>query len=243
MKMNLKMYPVSDGGGVGVSPALFSASGLVWRFFRGGVSGRKKVRTDPDALTHYLKITPWFGAVVAICFLAGAACSQQSAPTASSTGPSSNLTPTGPLTRLTQRSGSKMRLEGHALTGDWQSESGLIIGFLEVGPNFPLEPGQAVTPGKVEARGEAAVAIRTLKSKKKDGTYYSDGMDDKMYNMLMETNHPKIVFKLTELVLKEAPQDKTAPYVFDAKGDLEVAGVTNAIAFPAKVLPQGEKEG
>jgi hypothetical protein len=188
-----------------------------------------------------------FSAAVALCFLAGAACSQQStpaaAPASSANSSNTSLTPTGPLTRLTHRSGSKMRIQGHALTGDWQSESGVITGFLEVGPNFPLEPGQSVTPGKVEARGEASVGVRSLKSKKKDNSYYSDAMDDKMYNMLMETNHPKIVFRLTELVLKEAPQDKTAPYVFDAKGDLAIAGVTNAISFPAKITPQGEKDG
>jgi hypothetical protein len=174
-----------------------------------------------------LRIAGWFSMAVAVCVMT------QNLQAAES----------GKTTRLTQRSGSKMRIEGHALTGDWQTESGVIIGFVEVGPNFPVEPGQTVTPGKVEAKGDASVSVRSFKSKKKDGNYYSDAMDDKMYNMLQETNHPKIVFKLTELAVKEVPQDKTAPYVLDAKGDLAVAGVTNAISFPVKVLPQGEKDG
>ena len=199
-----------------------------------------------------IKVTNWLAATAAICMVAGSACSQQNnaAPntsTATASSPASNtsaaLTPTGPLIKLTPRSGSKMRLEGTSTAHDWQSESALILGYLEVGPNFPLEPGQQVQPGKVEAKGEATVSIKTLKSKKKDGSYYDDKMDDKMYNMLQETNYPKIVFKITELDLKEAPKDKASPYIFDAKGELGVAGKTNAISFPAKVLPLGEKDG
>jgi polyisoprenoid-binding protein YceI len=153
------------------------------------------------------------------------------------------LSPTGPSTRLTQRSGSKMRIEGTSTAHDWQSESGIIIGYVEVGPNFPLEPGQKVDPGKIEAKGEAKVKVTSLKSKNKDGSYYDDKMDDKMYNMLSYTNHPDIVFTIKELVLKEAAKDASSPYVCDAKGDLAVAGVTNAISFPVKVMPQGEKAG
>src|SRR5947207_6466076 len=98
----------------------------------------------------------WVIGTVGFCLLAMVACSQQSspAPSANKTGTSSSnssetLTPTGPSTRLTQRSGSKMHLEGTSTAHDWRSESGLILGYLEVGPNFPLEPGQKVTPGKV----------------------------------------------------------------------------------------------
>jgi len=186
----------------------------------------------------------------ALLSVAGTACSQQSSPTLASAqaAPSTNaaasaLTPTGPLTRLTQRSGSKMRLEGTSTAHDWQSESGIILGYVEVGPNFPLKPGQKVSAGKIEAKGEAKVKVTSLKSKNKDGSYYDDKMDDKMYNMLSYTNHPDIVLKLTGLTLKEAAKDANSPYLVDATGDLEVAGVTNTISFPAKVLPLGEKGG
>jgi polyisoprenoid-binding protein YceI len=147
------------------------------------------------------------------------------------------------LTRLTQRSGSKMRLEGTSTAHDWRSESGLILGSLEVGPNFPLEPGAKVTPGKVEAKGEARVKVTSLKSKNKDGTYYDDKMDDKMYNMLSYTNHPDIVFKITGLTLTQAAADANSSYLFDAQGDLSLAGVTNNISFPVKVMPLPEKDG
>lgn len=185
--------------------------------------------------------------------VAGTACSQQSSTPASASNPASNnsnsgaatvtLSRTGPSVRLTQRSGSKMRLEGTSTAHDWQCESGIILGYLEAGPNFPIEPGQKVATGNVEASGEAKVKVTSLKSKNKDGSYYDDKMDDKMYNMMSYTNHPDIVFKIKELTLKEAAKDATAPYIYDAKGDLAVAGVTNTISFPVKVLPLGEKSG
>src|SRR5690348_15765536 len=105
--------------------------------------------------------------------IAGTACSQQSSASATSSTNNSaaaapTLSPTGPSTRLTQRSGSRMRIEGTSTAHDWQSESGIIIGYVEVGPNFPLEPGQKVNPGKVEAKGEAKVKVTSLKSKNKD---------------------------------------------------------------------------
>src|SRR5215469_812966 len=172
----------------------------------------------------------WIIATGGLCLVTMVACSQQGSTAPSSTKtavPSNNsaptLTPTGAGTRLTQRSGSKMRLEGTSTAHDWRSESGLILGYLEVGPNFPLEPGQKVTPGKVEAKGEAKVKVNSLKSKNKDGSYYDDKMDDKMYNMLSYTNHPDIIFRITELTIKEPAKDATSPSLFDAKGDLAVA--------------------
>jgi len=145
-------------------------------------------------------------------------------------------------TKLSARSGSKMRLEGTSNIHDWQVESTLIAGSLEVGPNFPLDPGQTVTPGKVDAKGEAWVTVRSLKSLEKDGKPYSDKMDEVMYEKMKMQEYPKLVYHLTELTLKESAKAKDAPYVFEAKGDLAVAGVTNSITMPVNVLPLGEKK-
>jgi hypothetical protein len=140
--------------------------------------------------------------------------------------------PASAQTRYTARSGSKMRIEGTSNIHDWQVEGSLIGGYIEAGKGFPAEPGQAVTPGKVEAKVEAFVPIRSLKSVEKDGSKYSDKMDEVMYEHLVT---PNIAFRLNELALKEAPKTKEAPYVFDAKGDLAVAGVTNSVSFPVNV--------
>src|SRR2546428_7989830 len=73
------------------------------------------------------------------------------------------------LTRLDAKPGqNKARIEGTSAMHDWQVEGPLIAGYLEVGQNFPIEPGQEVKPGKVEARGEAFIPVRSLKSVEKD---------------------------------------------------------------------------
>lgn len=147
-------------------------------------------------------------------------------------------------TRFYARSGSKMRMEGTSNIHDWQVESSLIGGYLEVGPGFPVEPGQAATPGKVEAKAEPFIMVRSLKSLEKDGKPYSDKMDEVMYEHLKAQDDPKarIMFHLTELTLKEAAKSKETPYVFEAKGELAVAGVTNKITMPVNILPLGDKK-
>jgi len=144
--------------------------------------------------------------------------------------------PSAGMTTYAARSGSKMRIEGSSNIHDWQVESPLIGGILEVGPGFPTEAGQAVTPGKVEAKGQAFLMVRSLRSVEKDGSPYSDKMDEIMWEHLREPQNKRIIYRLTELTLKEVPKAKDAPYVFDAKGELAVAGVTNSIAMTVNVL-------
>jgi len=113
------------------------------------------------------------------------------------------------------RPGSKMRIEGTAniIHPTWAIESPTIGGMLEVGAGFPTEPGQAVTPGKVEASGKAFISVRSLKSIEPDGKPYSDRMDEVTYEHLKEAEFHMINYKLTELTLKEAPKTKDAPSV------------------------------
>jgi hypothetical protein len=146
------------------------------------------------------------------------------------------------MSTFTARSGSKMRIEGTSNIHDWQVESPIIGGFIEVGPSFPIEPGQTVALGKVDAKGEVFIQVRSLKSLEKDGKPYSDKMDEVMWEHMKETENKRIVYRLTELALKEAAKAKDAPYVFEAKGDLAVAGVTNKITMMVNVLPLGEKK-
>jgi len=146
------------------------------------------------------------------------------------------------MTKYYARSGSKMRMEGTSNIHDWQVEGTLIGGFIEVGPNFPSEPGQAATPGKVDAHAEPFVMVRSLKSIEKDGKPYSDRMDEVMYEHLKVQDSPKITFHLTELTLKEPAKSKDAPYAFEAKGQLVVAGVTHDVTMPVNILPLGDKK-
>jgi hypothetical protein len=148
------------------------------------------------------------------------------------------------MTKFTARSGSKMRIDGTAnmIHEHWRVESPIIGGYLEVGPGFPTEPGQAATPGKVAAQAQVFILVSSLKSVEEDGKPYSDAMDEIMYEKLKSDGFKKIDFHLTELTLKESAKDKDAPYVFDAKGDLTIAGVTNSISMPVNVLLLADKK-
>ncbi|HWX20221.1 MAG TPA: YceI family protein [Candidatus Binatia bacterium] len=149
-----------------------------------------------------------------------------------------------PTTRFDAKSGPdmKVRIEGTSTIHDWQVEGHIIGGSIEVGPGFPTEPGQTVTPGKVQAEVKAYIPVRVLKSVEKDGSHYSDKMDEVMYDKMKSAANPRITYHSTELVLKEAPKSKDLPYVFDSKGELAVAGVTNTISMPVNVLPLGDKK-
>jgi len=146
-------------------------------------------------------------------------------------------------TLFVSQRGSKLRIEGTATTGDWQAETPFIAGSLEAGPDFPKEPGQEVKLGKVTAKVDLFITTRSLKSVNKDGTPYSDNMGKKMWLMLKAEEPPnRITYRSTDLILKEAPKTKDAPYVFDSTGELVVAGVTNKISMPVSVLPLPDKK-
>jgi len=98
------------------------------------------------------------------------------------------------------------------------------------------------TPGKVPVHAEAFIPVRSLKSIEKDGSPYSEKMDAFMYEDLKSPPNLRIIFRVSELTLKEAPKAPDAPYVFEAKGELVVAGVTNTISFPVNVTPLGDQK-
>ena len=140
--------------------------------------------------------------------------------------------------RYRPSSGSQLRLEGTSNVHDWRALSKLIVGYLEVGPGFPIKPGDEVKPGKIEARGEAVIETQWLLSKKENWKDpYDNKMDDNIFKGLKGDTlaGAKIVFHLTDLTLKEAPKSKDAPYLFDSKGDLVIAGVTNNISLSLSI--------
>jgi len=144
------------------------------------------------------------------------------------------------MTKLHAKAGSKMRIEGTSTVHDWQVESKIIGGSIEVGPNFPTTAGQEVKPEKIDVRGAAVIRVRSLQSVEKNGSHYSDTMDETMWRKLKMNETTNIYYYPGELSLKEAPKSKDAPYVFDAKGDVVVAGVTNNVTMPVNVLPMAD---
>ena len=119
-----------------------------------------------------------------------------------------------PATLFTPVRGSRIRLEGTAnvIHTTWYVEGQVIEGALRVGPGFPTEPGQAVTPGNVQVQAaEVSIQVRSLNSVEADGSLYSDKMDEMMYRHLKEDKYPVIRYHLTELTLKEAPKLQSRP--------------------------------
>jgi RNA polymerase sigma factor (sigma-70 family) len=148
--------------------------------------------------------------------------------------------PAPPIQRFTARSGSRVRIEGTSNIHDWQVESSFLGGLLEVGPDFPLESGQTLEPGPVQAQAEVFIQVRSLKSVEKDGKPYSDKMDQLLYESLRSQQNPRILYRLVEMSLTGATNlNEVLQYEFDTRGELVVAGVTNEITMPVFVLPLG----
>ena len=78
--------------------------------------------------------------------------------------------------------------------------------------------------GKVGARALVTIPVRSFKGG-------SSGMDSVMQQAMKQKEFPTIEYRVKEMVLKE-PHTSGTPFVFDTKGELTVAGVTNKIAMP-----------
>ena len=130
------------------------------------------------------------------------------------------------LVRFIGQPGSKVRLEGTSTIHDWTMDGGIIGGFLELDSAFPTDPAATdLKPGKVNANATARIPVRSIKSGK-------TRMDEVMQEHMKEKDFPRIEYRLTEMILKEAPGAAAAPLKFDTKGELTVAGVTNKISIP-----------
>ena len=127
---------------------------------------------------------------------------------------------------------SFVRMQGTSTVGDWEVESKIIGGYVEVGQQFPTHTGIA-KPGKVEVQAEVFIPVRSLKSVR-DGKPYSSDMDSLMYRELVEATHRHIKYSLTGLVLNE-PAKGDEPLRFESIGNLTVAGVTREIGMPVEL--------
>src|SRR5439155_6780709 len=103
-------------------------------------------------------------------------------------------------------------------------------GYVEFDAAFDLDKPAS---GKVNAHCEVRIFVRQLKSDKTD-------MDNVMYDSMKEKDHRRLDYRLTEMTLKEAPKSPDAPFLFDTKGELAVAGVTNKVQMPVAMTRVGK---
>lgn len=140
---------------------------------------------------------------------------------------------------LKAKPGSKVQIDGTSTVHDWMVQGKLIGGSVSIDGDFPTEPGQTAPSGPVDATVRAFVPISSLKSYK-DGKPYSTKMDEIMQEKLGKPAHKHLVYELDELILNESPEAANSPFLYDAKGRLIVAGVTNAIELQVEVTPQAD---
>jgi polyisoprenoid-binding protein YceI len=136
------------------------------------------------------------------------------------------------LTKFDSQPGSKVKIDGTSNIHDWTVEGGIIAGVMELDAKFAADPTKSA-PGKVAAKVETTIPVRTLKSGK-------SSMDSVMHAAMKQPVHPKIEYRLTELTLKETPKSAEGPFLLESKGELAVAGVTNKVAFPVTMTRAGK---
>src|SRR5437016_5125860 len=127
---------------------------------------------------------------------------------------------------------SKVLINGTSNLHEWNIEARDVSGFAEFGAAFPVRPNQAVKLGKIKARIEVTIPVRSLHSGS-DGRW----LDGVIYRQLEAENHPRIVFRLGQFILQKAPSSKQGAYSFNSQAELVVAGTTNQISLPLSVLP------
>lgn len=129
------------------------------------------------------------------------------------------------MTKYDAKPGSKVTLDGTSSVHDWTVESMIIGGSMELG----FDPWTPPAAGKVAAKVAAVIPVRSLKSK---GKLDPKRMEEVMQETMKMQSAPRIEYRLTELTLKEAPKTPAEPLLFDSKGELSMAGVTNQISMP-----------
>lgn len=138
------------------------------------------------------------------------------------------------MTRFISQPGSKVSIKGSCDVHGYDIQGKEVQGEVELGTDFHTMNPKSIGPGKIPARIEGFIPVRSLHY---DG---SRVMDKALHSYLKEETNPRILFRLRELNLKAVPHTNDAPYVLDSHCELVVAGVTNEVAMPIHLLPLGD---
>src|SRR5690349_19652192 len=84
--------------------------------------------------------------------------------------------------------GSQVKIDGTSTLHDWTIMGALIRGTLELDSKFVAEPTKA-QPGKINAKADVAIPVRTLKSGKQS-------MDNVTYQAMALPQFPMIEYHL-----------------------------------------------
>jgi hypothetical protein len=140
------------------------------------------------------------------------------------------------LKRFDAIPGSNVTVEGHENIQAWKAEGTLITGFIEVAPGFPGASPETSKKGDIKARAEVFIPVRNLRAIGENWEPYNEQRTSTIHRRLRAEAHPKILFRLTGLVPTTASRATDAPYEFASTGELVIAGVTNPVSLPIKVM-------
>ncbi len=135
-----------------------------------------------------------------------------------------------------------VRIEGTSSVHNWQVEGHLLGGSAEFEAGF-LAPARAagLTANAVgNARVTVFIPVRSLRSVEKNGAPYSDAMDEIMYTKLRAEDFRRISYTLSSLNLDGQVPSSGTSFLYQATGNLCVAGETNVITMPVTASPTAD---
>jgi polyisoprenoid-binding protein YceI len=126
-------------------------------------------------------------------------------------------------------------IQGTSTLHNWEMKGPIIGGSVDFPAGVKFDTNQASLPGLVDGKLAAAVKttipVRSIRSEAETRPEY---MERLMQAALKETNFARIEYRATELKMS-TPHAAGQLFVFDADGELTIAGVTNKINFPVTI--------
>ncbi|MGC8742686.1 MAG: YceI family protein [Verrucomicrobiia bacterium] len=119
--------------------------------------------------------------------------------------------------------GCKVRMDGTSTIHDWYAESAIIGGSVELDKNFPTDPSAKLETGKIKAKVNVRIPVRSLKSSS------GRAMDNIMYEHMEVKQYPTIEYHLLDMELPSIPARGNP--ILKTTGELVVHGVTNKISM------------
>jgi polyisoprenoid-binding protein YceI len=144
-----------------------------------------------------------------------------------------------PVHYQAQPTNTTVAIQGTSTLHDWEMKGPLIGGFVDFPAGLTFDLSQTNLPGLKDGILAASVTARiTVRSIHSEADHLPEVMDHLMQDAMKETNFPRIEYHVTELKLQQ-PHLPGQPFLFDARGLLAIAGVTNKVAFPVAIAPLG----
>jgi len=128
-----------------------------------------------------------------------------------------------------------VRIEGTSSIHNWQVESRVITGTAQLGTGFQDNIVAQAHSEPLDAKINVSIPVRSLKSVDANGRPYSDRMDEIMYDKLRLVTYSRITYSLSSLTPREQPGDTSTAFLYDATGQLGIAGKTNTITMPVSI--------